>query len=176
LAHAFVGGDLVVDAKEEALECSGRTIAVQVQLSPSHGLESPVHELVLYDGPPPFTQEPKLAPNYGGWDPPRPVDYCHNIHEIRSQHARNLYAEEEKDLRLEARFWHPFHFDYYKSILYSKVLKKKEPVVQMKYILGYDLGLLTKPPKLPQMVKDLNSMCLLHLMEFRKHWNNEIIQ
>jgi hypothetical protein len=46
----------------------------------------------------------------------------------------------------------------------------------MKYILGYDLGLLTKPPKLPQMVKDLNSMWLLHLMEFRKHWNNEIIQ
>jgi hypothetical protein len=45
----------------------------------------------------------------------------------------------------------------------------------MKYILSYDLGLLTEPPELPQMVKDLNSMGLLRLMEFRKYWNNKII-
>jgi hypothetical protein len=45
----------------------------------------------------------------------------------------------------------------------------------MKYILSYDLGLLTEPPELPQMVKDLNSMGLLRLMEFPKYWNNEII-
>jgi hypothetical protein len=172
----FVGGDLVVDAEEEALERVGRTIAVQVQWSSSHGPECPIHELVLYDGHPPFIWEPKLAPNYGSWAPPHPADYRHNVHEIWSQRARNLYAKEEKDLRLEAHLWHHFHFDYYKSILYSKVLKKKELVIQMKYILGYDLGLLTKPPKLPQMVKDLNSMWLLHLMEFRKHWTNEIIQ
>jgi hypothetical protein len=70
--------DPVVDAEEEALEHAGRTIGV-------------IREL-------------ELAPNCGGWAPPHPVDYRHNVHEIRSQRARNLYAEEEKDLRLEARF------------------------------------------------------------------------
>jgi hypothetical protein len=175
LAQAFGGMDPVVDVEEEALERAGCTIGVPVLQSPSRGPSHPVHEFVLFDGPPPFIREPKLAPNFGGWAPPHPVDYRHNVREIRLQRARNLYAKEEKDLWLEARLWHPFHFDYYRSILYSKVLKKKEPVIQMKYILSYDLGLITEPPELPQMVKDLNSMGLLRLMEFRKHWNNEII-
>jgi len=89
--------------------------------------------------------------------------------------GRNLYAEEEKDLRLEYRFWHPFHFDYYESILYNKFLKKREPpVLQMKVIDAYSLGM-SKEPELEQMVHDICSMGLSYLMVFQKHWNNEII-
>ena len=59
-----------------------------------------------------------------------------------SMRGRNLYAEEEKDLRLEYCFWHPFHFDYYEFILYNKFLKKREPpIIQMKVIDAYSLGL-----------------------------------
>ena len=43
--------------------------------------------------------------------------------------GKNLYAEEEKDLYLEYRFWHPFNFHYYESILYNKFLKKRETPV-----------------------------------------------
>jgi hypothetical protein len=96
--------DPVVDAEEEALEHAGRTIGVPILQSQSRGSADPVHEFVPFDGPPPFIRELELAPNCGGWAPPHPVDYRHNVHEIRSQRARNLYAEEEKDLRLEARF------------------------------------------------------------------------
>ena len=92
-----------------------------------------------------------------------------------SMRGRNLYAEEEKDLRLEYRFCHHFHFDYYESILYNKFLKKREPlVIQMKVIDAYSFGLF-KEPELEQMVHDLRSMGLSHLLECRKHWNNEII-
>ena len=60
--------------------------------------------------------------------------------------GRNLYAKEEKDLCLEYRLWHPFHFDYYESILYNKFLKKREPpVLQMKVIDAYSLGLFKEP-------------------------------
>ena len=49
-----------------------------------------------------------MAPNLaGGWTPPLPVDYRHRVTDIRYNRARNLYAEDEKDLRLEYRFWHP---------------------------------------------------------------------
>ena len=43
--------------------------------------------------------------------------------------GRNLYVEDKKDLQLEYHFWHPFHFDFYDSIIYRKFLKKKEPHV-----------------------------------------------
>jgi hypothetical protein len=89
--------------------------------------------------------------------------------------SHNLFAEDEKDLCLEYCFWHPFHFDYYESILYRKFLKKrKPPIVQMKCINAYTLSQFEEP-ELQQMVKDLHSMGLIHLMEFRKHWNNEIV-
>ena len=80
--------------------------------------------------------------------------------------GRNLYAEEEKDLRLEYHFWHPFHFNYYESVLYNKFLKKREPsVLQMKVIDAYSLGLF-KEPELEQMVHDIRSMGLSYLMAF----------
>jgi hypothetical protein len=44
----------------------------------------------------------------------------------------------------------------------------------MKVIDAYSLGLF-KEPELEQMVHDLRSMGLSHLLEFHKHWNNEII-
>ena len=87
----------------------------------------------------------------------------------------NLYAEDEKGLWLDYRFWHPFHFDFYHSLIYRKFLWKGEPlVIQMKVIDAYSLGLF-KEPELEQMVRDLRSMGLSHLLEFQKHWNNEII-
>ena len=80
-----------------------------------------------------------------------------------------MYAKEEKDLRLMYRFWHPFHFDYYESILYNKFLKMREPpILQMKVIDAYSLGLF-KEPELERMVHDLCSMGLSHLLEFLKH-------
>ena len=83
--------------------------------------------------------------------------------------GRNLYAEEEKDLWLEYCFWHPFHFDFYESLIYRKFPQKGEPlVIQMKVIDAYSLGLF-KEPKLEQMVRDLRSMGLSYLMEFQKH-------
>ena len=44
----------------------------------------------------------------------------------------------------------------------------------MKCIDAYSLGLY-KEPELEQMVRDIRSMGLSYLLEFRKHWNNEII-
>ena len=44
----------------------------------------------------------------------------------------------------------------------------------MKCIDVYSLGLF-KEPELEQMVHDIRSMGLSYLLEFRKHWNNEII-
>ena len=44
----------------------------------------------------------------------------------------------------------------------------------MKVIDAYSLGLF-KEPELVQLVRDLHKMGPSYLMEFRKHWNNEII-
>ena len=117
-----------------------------------------------------------MAPNpTGGWTPPLPVDYYHRVKDIRYNRNMNLYAEDEKDLRLEYHFWHPFHYDFYDSILYRKFLKKKEPpVLQMKCIDAYSLGKY-KEPELEQLVQDIKSMGLSYLLEFRKHWNNNLI-
>ena len=66
-----------------------------------------------------------------------------------------MYAEDEKDLWLEYRFWHPFHFDFYHSLIYRKFLGKREPpVIQMKVIDAYSLGLF-KEPELVQLVCDV---------------------
>ena len=44
----------------------------------------------------------------------------------------------------------------------------------MKCINAYSLGKY-KEPELEQMVRDIHSMGLSYLLEFRKHWNNELI-
>ena len=44
----------------------------------------------------------------------------------------------------------------------------------MKCIDAYSLGKY-KEPELEQMVRDINSMGLSYQLEFRKHWNNELI-
>jgi hypothetical protein len=70
---------------------------------------------------------------------------------------------------------HPFHFDFYDSLIYCKFLRKREPpVIETKVINAYSLGLF-KEPELEQMVRDLRSMGLSNLLEFWKHWNNGII-
>ena len=106
-----------------------------------------VCQLVHFTGVSPIMQEPSMAPNpAGGWTPPLPVDYRHQVKDIRYNWNRNLYAEDEKDLRLEYCFWHPFHYDFYDSILYQKFLKKREPpVLQMKCIEAYSLGKYKEP-------------------------------
>ena len=96
--------------------------------TPTHGLRF-VSQLVPFTGVSPIMREPAIAPNpAGGWTP-LPMDYRHRVKDIKFNRNRNLYAEDEKDLRLEYRFWHPFHFDFYDSILYWKFLKKREPLV-----------------------------------------------
>jgi hypothetical protein len=175
-APSNVGGDPIVDADEEPLERAGSTIAVPVQQPPYSGPQHPIHELAAFDAPTPHVREPALAPNHGGWAPPRPVNYRHNVREIRSHRSRNLYAEDEKDLHLEYCFYHPFHYDYYDSILHRKFFRKgNPPVVQMKCITKYSLKMSFKEQDLQQMVIDLRNMDLISLMEFWKHWNNEII-
>ena len=44
----------------------------------------------------------------------------------------------------------------------------------MKCFDAYSLGKF-KEPELEQMVHDIHSMGLSYLLEFRKHWNNELI-
>ena len=133
--RAFAGDDPIVDAEEEAFERAGRTIVAEVMSTPSRG-PGFFSELVIFDGPLPVIREPQLAPNPAdGFTPPLLVDYHHKVWDIRSMRDKNLYAEEEKDLRLEYRFWHPFHFDYYESILYNKFLKKREPPVLQRRLL-----------------------------------------
>jgi len=164
-ALAFVGDMPIVDEAEEALDRAGRTIATPPIHTPTRGPAS-VSQLVPFTDVSPIMREPTMALNpAGGWTP-LPVDYHHRVKDIRYNRNRNLYAEDEKDLRLEYRFWHPFHYDFYDSILYQKFLKKKEPpVLQMKCIDAYSLGKF-KEPELVQMVRDIQSMGLSYLLEF----------
>ena len=140
-ALAFVGDMPIIDEAEEALDHAGCTIATPPIRTPTRGPVG-VSQLVPFTGVSPIMREPTMAPNpAGGCTPPLPVDYRHRVKDIRYHRNRNLYAEDEKDLRLEYRFWHPFHYDFYDSILYRKFLKKKEPLVlQMKCIDAYSLG------------------------------------
>ena len=102
------------------------------------------------------------------------VDYHRHVAKIRRRHAQPLY-DEPKDLRIEYRFWQPFHFDFYHHLVYLRFINKREaPVVQMKSIDTYELGKLPGL-ELKQMITDLKRMGLEQLMEFRKPWNNEII-
>ena len=136
----------IIDEAEEALDHAGRTIATPLIHTPTHSPAS-VSQLVPFTGVSPIMREPTMAPNPAdGWTPPLPVDYRHRVKDIRYNRNMNLYAEDEKDLRLEYRFWHPFHYDFYDSILYRKFLKKREPpVLQMKCIDAYSLGKYKEP-------------------------------
>ena len=105
------------------------------------------------------------------------MDYSRDVQQLRQQHTQNLYEEEGKNLRIEYRFWHPFHFDFYDHLVYRCFLcsKKGEPLVlDMQYIDTYSLGQMLEL-ELKQLVHDLRRMGLERLMEFCKPWNNEII-
>ena len=165
----------IVDEAEEALDRAGCTIATPPLRTPTRGPVG-VSQLVPFTGVSPIMRAPTMAPNLAdGWTPPLLVNYRHRVKDIWYNRGRNLYAEDEKDLRLEHHFWHPFHYDFYDSILYRKFLKNKEPpVLQMKCIDAYSLGKY-KEPELVQMVHDIQSMGLSYLLQFRKNWNNELI-
>ena len=103
-ALAYVGDVSIDDVEEEALERASRTIAAPPVRTPSTG-PGFVSQLVPFPGVPLIMWEPAMAPNLaGGWTPPLPVNYHHRVKDIRSMRGRNLYAEDEKDLRLEYRF------------------------------------------------------------------------
>ena len=94
----------IVDAKEEALERAGCTIAAPPVRTLTHG-PGFITELVPFPGVLPIMREPTMAPHSaGGWTPPLLVDYRHWVKDIRLMRGRNLYAKDEKDLRLEYRF------------------------------------------------------------------------
>ena len=69
-ALAFVGDMPIVEEKEEALECAGRTIAAPPVRTPT---TEPgfVSQLVSFMGVSPIMREPTMASNpAGGWTPP----------------------------------------------------------------------------------------------------------
>ena len=169
------GHDTEDDPEEVELERAGRTLTAHLR-SPYDGPECPVSELVPFDSLAPVVWCPKIAPNVGGWASPRPIDFYHNVRDIRSSRRLNVYAEDEKDLRLEYHFWHYFHFYYNDSILYRKSHKKGKPsVIQVKYMIEYSLSSTFKDQEIRQMVEDLRNMGLSGLMEFHKNWNIEVI-
>ena len=100
---AFVGDMPIVDEAEEALERAGCTIATPPIRTPTRG-PAGVSQLVSFIGVSPIMWEPTMAPNpAGGWTP-LPVDYRHRVKDIMYNQNMNLYAEDEKDLRLEYHF------------------------------------------------------------------------
>jgi hypothetical protein len=102
------------------------------------------------------------------------VDYRHKVSKICRRHAQSLYGE-PKDLRIEYRFWQPFHFDFYHHLVHLCYINKREAlVIQMKYIDTYELGKMSELA-IKQLIIDLKRMGLELLMEFRKPWNNEVI-
>ena len=78
-ADAYVGDDPIVDDEEEALEHAGRTIVVTPICTPCR-CPGFVSELVPFTGGLPVMREPMMAPNpCGGWTPPLPIDYHHQV-------------------------------------------------------------------------------------------------
>ena len=102
------------------------------------------------------------------------VDYRRHVAKNHHRRAQPLY-DESKDLRIEYKFWEPFHFDFYHHLVYLRYINKKEAlVVQMKSIKTYELGKLPGL-ELKQLITDLKRMGLAQLMAFHKPGNNEII-
>ena len=80
------------------------------------------------------------------------VDYHRHVVGIRRRRAQPL-CDDPKDLRIEYRFWQPFHFDFYHHLVYLRYINKREAlVIQMKAIDTFELS------KLP----GLDMMQLLH--------------
>ena len=68
------------------------------------------------------------------------VDYHHHVVEIHHWRAQPL-CDEPKDLRIEYRFWQPFHFDFYHHSVYLHFINKRVAlVVQMKSIDTFELS------------------------------------
>ena len=136
----------VTDPTEDALDQAGHTIDLEVcPRTPPNGIISfGESRLVPFQGPTPTIREPQRTLNpAGGYTPHLSVDYSCDVQRLRQQHARNLYEEEGKDLRIEYRFWHPFHFDFYNHLVYRRFLHSKKgepPVLDMQYINTYKLG------------------------------------
>ena len=77
--HAFAGDDLIVDAKEEALERACRTIVIEVMSTPCRG-PSFFNELVIFYGPLSVIREPQLTLDpTDSFTPPLSVDYHHRV-------------------------------------------------------------------------------------------------
>lgn len=118
-----IGRIPATDPAEATLDAEGRTIAPDVcPRTPSrciaHYNEG---QLVPFEGDPPKIREPQNTPNEaGGYTPHLQIDYTHRLGELRNYHARNLYEEEGKDLRLEYHFLHHFHFDFYHFLAYRR--------------------------------------------------------
>ena len=110
----------VVDPAEEALDQEGRTIAKDVcTMIPSTPGYFGVSRLVPFASPTLTIREPQRTPNpTGGYTPHLMVDYHRHVVEIHHRRAQPLY-DETKDLRIEYRFWQPFHFDFYHHLVIS---------------------------------------------------------
>ena len=132
----------IVGPAEEDLDQEGRTIAKDVcTMTPSTLGYFGVSRLVPFTRPPPSIQEPQRTPNpASGYTPHLMVDYRHHVAEICRRHAQHLY-DEPKDLRIEYRFWEPFHFDFYHHFMFLCLINKQEAsVIQMKAIDTFDLS------------------------------------
>ena len=68
------------------------------------------------------------------------VDYHRHVARIRRWHAQPLY-DEPKDLRIEYRFWQPFHFDFSHHLVYLRYINKREALmIQMKAIDTFEFS------------------------------------
>ena len=104
-----------------------------------------ISRLIRFDGPTPTIREPQRTPNpAGGYTPHLQVDYHRHVAEIHRCCARHLY-DEPKYLRIEYRFWDPFHFDFYHHFMFLHFINKQEAlVIQMKAIDTFELSKLPR--------------------------------
>ena len=87
------------------------------------------------------------------------VDYRRHVAKNHHRRAQPLY-DESKDLRIEYKFWEPFHFDFYHHLVYLRYINNREAlVVQMKSIDTYELGKLPGL-ELKQMITNLKRIGL----------------
>ena len=88
-----------------------------------------ISHLIRFDGPTPTIRGSQRTPNpAGGYTPHLQVDYRRHVAEIHHHRAQHLY-DEPKDLRIEYRFWEPFHFDFYHHFMYLRFINKQEASV-----------------------------------------------
>ena len=56
--------------------------SMSMLVAPYDGPECPVTGLVPFDAPAHVVRCPDIAPNLGGWAPPHPMDFRHNLRDI----------------------------------------------------------------------------------------------